>query len=315
MSSDAFLKGRQERDAARLARTQAGPGEMTVLRNELLAELQQLADATRDATTHEVALESWRQLQVRIQSAADTDSLPAREMQRWNATLGSLSAGVEGLRSASKSTKKFAFSSKKASSTPSTPLEQRSASSIDLQAASQGTASPVDEDAPAGGVLYRDLKRQTVFVDIARAVFVRRCEDCVFLALPTAGSFFLSDCVGCRVYVCCHQMRVKSCRSCDVYVWCSSIPVIESCEDMRFGPYDAWRGLTQSTVHGNTCMSHAAWATSVGEQQDITRAADSWRTIDDFHWLKQSQSPNWSLLSDYSVSDVVFEVASTPTLK
>ncbi|KAI9851566.1 MAG: hypothetical protein M1824_002607 [Vezdaea acicularis] len=78
----------------------------------------------------------------------------------------------------------------------------------------------------------------------------------------------LSECV---ILLSCHQLRVHDCKNVDVYLWCRSRPIIEACHGMRFAPLSGSLGLDGK-----------------GENQ--------WEHVDDFRWLKQEQSPNWSIL-------------------
>lgn len=317
MDENAFLKGREERDALRLARARAGPSDDATHRAELLQELEALAASIRSAIevekSHDGALALWRQLQQHITSAADTKTLPAHEMKLWNKCLSDLSASMEELRTVAKGPKKFAFSSKKAAAPPPVvvvppPVEAPSSS----PAAANATTADEDQDV-VGGAVFSDLRDVTVFVPAKRAVFVRRCHNCTFLALPTAGSFFISDSSACRVYLCCHQLRIKSSNELHVFAWCASTPVIESCTSMTFGPYSKWRGLLTSSyvapdggavTHG----THELWATTVGEIRDVGHATSSWKSIDDFHWLKQAQSPNWTLITEEALNSDAFVV-------
>lgn len=218
--------------------------------------------------------------------------------------------------------------------------------------------------APEAGLVIADRSNETILVPFSRAVFLRRCHNCTVYTLPTAGSFFLSDCVGLTVFVCCHQLRVKSCQDTTLYTWCASTPVIESCSGMRFGPYGCWEGLASTEVlwdpavaeeqsaasvlisssqTGNVSSSSSSswataiaaclqfldnasslssddtkeptavedstttpkqnklllrsledWAVQVGGQQNLEgHAKQAYQKVDDFHWLKQQQSPNW----------------------
>lgn len=317
MDENLFLKSREERDAQRQARSR-GPSDDAMHRAELLQELEELASAIRQSVetekSYDGAIGLWRQLQERLTSSADTKTLPAHEMKSWNKALSDLSVTIEALRSSAKGPKKFAFSSKKTAPAPAAANSTTATSSSTSTAAAPSSSTNADSD-PVTGAVYSDLTDVTVFVPPNRAVFVRRCHNCTFLAVPTAGSFFISDSTSCKVYLCCHQLRIKSCRSLHVFAWCSSTPVIESCTSMTLGPYTKWRGLCHSTIEDTTTTTtasstshatHELWAAHVGEMRDIAHAVVSWRTIDDFHWLKQAQSPNWTLLTEEELSSDAF---------
>lgn len=63
----------------------------------------------------------------------------------------------------------------------------------------------------------------------------------------------------------CRQFRMHDARNVDVYLRCTSRPIIEDCEDIRFHPY--------------------------GDQQD---PKNLWDQVDDFKWLRAEKSPHWS---------------------
>lgn len=63
----------------------------------------------------------------------------------------------------------------------------------------------------------------------------------------------------------CRQFRMHDARNVDVYLRCTSRPIIEDCEDIRFHPY--------------------------GDQRDLRNL---WDQVDDFKWLRAEKSPHWS---------------------
>jgi hypothetical protein len=63
----------------------------------------------------------------------------------------------------------------------------------------------------------------------------------------------------------CRQFRMHDARNVDVYLRCTSRPIIEDCEDIRFHPY--------------------------GDQRD---PRNLWDQVDDFKWLRAEKSPHWS---------------------
>lgn len=65
-------------------------------------------------------------------------------------------------------------------------------------------------------------------------------------------------------------------KNVDVYLLCSSRPIIEDCNGIRFAPLgkeglgDTWEGVERNM----------------------------WDQVDDFKWLKSEHSPNWSVLPE-----------------
>lgn len=175
-----------------------------------------------------------------------------------------------------------------------------------------------------------------------RAAFVRQCRNSIMCFAPIGGSIFLTDCVGCTVYVACHQLRIKSCHDCHFYVWCLSTPVIEHSDGLAFGSISAWRGLLTSASAASSVVAPddvttastfppssssvptaaSVTTSSVGDDEPLEalrrsvkgtafmdRSVEhferSHRIVDDFSWLRAQRSPNWRVLdpAEYRISD------------
>lgn len=61
----------------------------------------------------------------------------------------------------------------------------------------------------------------------------------------------------------CRQFRMHDTRNVDVYLHCTSRPIIEDCDGIRFHPYGEGEG-------------------------------NMWDQVDDFKWLRSEKSPHWS---------------------
>lgn len=68
----------------------------------------------------------------------------------------------------------------------------------------------------------------------------------------------------------------------------SSHPIIEDCQMMMFGIYRNLQGLSN----------------------DLSQSDNLYSQVDDFNWLKQTASPNWSLLSDAENENILTRVAT-----
>jgi len=73
------------------------------------------------------------------------------------------------------------------------------------------------------------------------------------------------------------QVRIHECKDVDIYLHCGSHPIIEDCTGMRFAPLPS---------------CYITEAEKSGENQ--------WNQVDDFKWLKASESPHWTTLSEGS---------------
>ena len=328
-AEERFLKARLEREAARTSKCKDEAAEEAAKARAAFHEEVKALEASIAtliaAKKLDEASEQCRTLQQRITAANEVLALPSHEQRTLNSLLSATTAKINDAKTEQKPAKKFGFSSK--AKLVATATATASAESVDAAgstaaaSSSAAAADPAKEDS-ASGVVYADLANQTLFVPPAKAVFLRRCTGCTVYALPTAGSLFLSDSSDCTVYCAPHQLRIKSCVDISLYTWCTSRPVIESCDRMRFGGYTAWRGLLASVVpadisaaEGGRLPSHAAWVEGVGAFKDLTWAVNSYTQVDDFHWLRQAQSPHWALIpeAEWAASDVVFETPTPPT--
>eukprot|EP00744_Colponema_vietnamica_P006661 GILI01009662.1.p1 GENE.GILI01009662.1~~GILI01009662.1.p1 ORF type:complete len:329 (-),score=26.98 GILI01009662.1:63-1007(-) len=296
-AEERFLKSRQQREEARTVKTKGDDnGSGPSAREEFMAEVRQLeSDITTLLSKNggigiEGAADKCRTLQQLITSANEMLALPTHEQRSLNTLLSTLLSKISEARSNQKPAKKFGFSSK----SKLVATQQADHEKEEIEPANNSVAA---KEETASGEVFTDLNGQVIFVRTAKAVFIRRCSNCTVYALPTDGSLFISDCDGCTVYCASHQLRVKSSVRLSLYTWCTSRPVIESCSEMLFGGYDAWQGLLESEVsHAEGLLTHAEWATKVGHFKDLDWAQKSYTQVDDFHWLKQSQSPNWALI-------------------
>ncbi|KAF8286638.1 putative tubulin binding cofactor c [Trypanosoma cruzi] len=283
-----FLKTRAEREEARQQKT-AVPSSITW---DKLEFEQQAREFERDVMQFiadggaRAAQEGVNRFKLLVQEATSNNVLTSHEMARSNATLSRLQALIDAKRDTTNRAKAFKFSSQP---------KAKGAVIMEMQAAASATQRSNEEQSHASNV-YGYARDRTLFVGPSKAVFLRACENCEILILPVPGTVFISDCKNCRVYVACHQLRLKNAMSIDVYVWCASTPIIECCSEMRFGPYSCWTGLLHSTVEGHNYATHEEWVGRVGEQRIDEHTANSYKTVDDFQWLRKTPSPHWSVL-------------------
>ncbi|KAF2252645.1 TBCC-domain-containing protein [Trematosphaeria pertusa] len=90
-----------------------------------------------------------------------------------------------------------------------------------------------------------------------------------------SGPIHITGIEDCVVVTACRQFRMHGSKNVDVYLHCSSRPIIEDCEQIRFAPLPE----TYSTP-------------------EISTTANQWDQIDDFKWLKSEPSPHYSILSE-----------------
>lgn len=109
-----------------------------------------------------------------------------------------------------------------------------------------------------------------------------RCHDLTNTRVyggPVDGSAHLQNLENCHVEIAARQVRVHDARRTSFYVRTKSRPIIEHSSELTFAPftfkYDGADGkLTAAGLDVET---------------------DAWRDVDDFGWIKNRQSPNWSV--------------------
>ncbi|ORC91486.1 tubulin-specific chaperone C [Trypanosoma theileri] len=310
-----FLKTRAEREEARQQKSAGSSGtawDRLQFEDQARSYERSIMQLITDGNTS-AAQETINMFKLIVQDATSNNVLTAYEMAKSNATLSRLQGLIDEKRDTCNKPKGFKFSRKpKTGVTAVVEKQQPAAASSPLSSSLQQS----EEDRSQVNNVYGYAREREVFISEPKAVFLQGCEKCEIFILPVAGSVFISDCSNCKIYVACHQLRLKNCTSVDIYVWCASTPIIECCTEMRFGPYSCWTGLLQSSVGGHHYSTHEEWVQHVGEQEMQERVKDSYKTVDDFQWLKKTPSPHWSVLppEKWEMSARPFLQGETPTM-
>ncbi|TLD29050.1 hypothetical protein PspLS_03369 [Pyricularia sp. CBS 133598] len=121
----------------------------------------------------------------------------------------------------------------------------------------------VDMSEPAAG--------KASFANLA----IRDVDRCLVVAGNVNGPAHITGVRDSVLVVSARQVRIHECRDVRIYLYCSSRPIIEDCEGMKFAPIPA---------------SH------LSQDQDPTK--NQWDQVDDFKWLKADHSPNWAILPE-----------------
>lgn len=100
---------------------------------------------------------------------------------------------------------------------------------------------------------------------------------------PITGSCFVHHAAGCKLHLAAYQVRIHNTSDTHFYLRVRSKPIIEHTSGVHFAPYDA-----------DTQLTHLA--PLVAAHQLGSGEADMWSQVDDFGWIKATQSPNWAVL-------------------
>ncbi|KAL7797271.1 tubulin binding cofactor C domain-containing protein [Trichoderma ceciliae] len=135
--------------------------------------------------------------------------------------------------------------------------------------------------ATAAGWL-RDLKDCVIDLSIPTAqgapfpgLTLKDIDRCLIVAGRVNGPIHINDVSNSILVVIARQVRIHNCKNVNLYLHCASHPIIEDCSGMRFAPLPS-------------CY--------MTEADELTE--NQWDQVDDFKWLKTTQSPNWTTLSE-----------------
>lgn len=105
-------------------------------------------------------------------------------------------------------------------------------------------------------------------------------EGCTVRLGPIAGPLFVTRCHNCTVEFASHQVRVHLSTDCTFKLHATSSPIIEDCHGIVVAP----------TLPPFWYPSFAAQMDALGLKADV----NLWDRVEDFNWLKQTPSPNWT---------------------
>ncbi|KAF1956674.1 tubulin-specific chaperone c [Byssothecium circinans] len=104
-------------------------------------------------------------------------------------------------------------------------------------------------------------------------LILRNVKDSLIVCGQVSGPIHVTGIENSVLVVSSRQFRMHGSKNVDVYLHCSSRPIIEDCENIRFAPIPA------------------AFTT-----EETLASQNQWDQIDDFKWLKAEPSPHFSLL-------------------
>ncbi|XP_028803724.1 tubulin-folding cofactor C-like [Neltuma alba] len=115
-----------------------------------------------------------------------------------------------------------------------------------------------------------------------RALFIHRLKNCQVYVGPVMGSILIEEIEGCIFVMASHQIRIHHAKRSDFYLRVRSRPIIEDSSSVRFSPYClTYEGIEEDLQHAS-----------------LDNETGNWANVDDFKWLRATQSPNWSILPE-----------------
>lgn len=151
--------------------------------------------------------------------------------------------------------------------------QMSTSSGSQTQGSSQSSFSNLHETvhkSHGGPVAISNCHKSVLIIDSTTAKLdnISKC----FVYITGEGPVYLTNVKDSILAINCHQFRMHSSTDTQVYISCKSKrPIIEKCSGIRFGQFPS----------------------QLGEGKDVYE----WEAIDDFNWLRPSQSPNWSQIT------------------
>ena len=123
---------------------------------------------------------------------------------------------------------------------------------------------------------------------IIKALFVKNTYHSRIYAGIVLGSSYIETTNKSSYYITSHQVRIHKANEVNFYLQVKNGPIIEDCQKLKFGP---------NLYEYNDQEKHA-------EMTDFDDGVNKYRDVKDFKWLKQEQSPNWSLFTDEEIDNM-----------
>ncbi|CAH8508975.1 unnamed protein product [Schistosoma curassoni] len=109
--------------------------------------------------------------------------------------------------------------------------------------------------------LIQNCKNSYIYLlDHSMTITIDDCSDCTIVTGPVKTCFFIRDCRRCIIATACQQFRSRDCHDTLVFVACSTEPIIESCTNFTFGPYQcSYPGLEDHFVASGLSIFNCNW--------------------------------------------------------
>ncbi|KAI1421437.1 tubulin binding cofactor C-domain-containing protein [Xylaria sp. FL1777] len=104
---------------------------------------------------------------------------------------------------------------------------------------------------------------------------LKNIKHSLVIAGHVAGPAHITGIEDSIIVVAARQVRMHDCKNVRVYLHCASHPIIEDCSKVAFAPLPSFYANESTTPETN-----------------------QWDKVDDFKWLKDTASPNWSILDE-----------------
>lgn len=124
------------------------------------------------------------------------------------------------------------------------------------------------------------------------ALTMNNIKNSLIVAGQVAGAAHITGVENSIIAVASRQVRMHECKNVDIYLQCASRPIIEDCSNVRFAPIPA--------CYVSVSRQFSAIPLTYSLQSILSDPPidNQWDQVDDFKWLKEEHSPNWSVLPE-----------------
>ena len=88
--------------------------------------------------------------------------------------------------------------------------------------------------------IFKNKNCEIYILDWSKGMFIDDCENCTIICGPIDGSIFIRKSNNCKVSLIARQVRFRESENIDIYTYCPSDPVVESCFNIFFAPFNAF---------------------------------------------------------------------------
>ena len=88
--------------------------------------------------------------------------------------------------------------------------------------------------------LLKNKNCEIYILDWSKGMFIDECENCTIVCGPIDGSVFIRKCKNCKISLIARQVRFRDSENVDIFTYVPSDPVVESCFNIFFGPFNAF---------------------------------------------------------------------------
>ena len=88
--------------------------------------------------------------------------------------------------------------------------------------------------------IYKNQNCEIYILDWSKGMFIDNCENCTIICGPIDGSIFIRKSKNCKVSIIARQVRFRECENIDIFTYVPSDPVVESCFNIFFAPFNAF---------------------------------------------------------------------------